>query len=78
MHDAEALHLMAMISLRQNNLPEAFRAQRRAVRRQPDQPSQYLFLSNILEKMGRGDEARAALAEASRLRESAGTPTAAN
>ncbi len=77
-HDAEALHLMAMISLRQNNLPEAFRAQRRAVKRQPDQPSQYLLLSNILEKMGHGDEARAALAEASRLRELAGTPTAAN
>lgn len=77
-HDAEALHLMAMISLRQNNLPKAFRAQRRAVKRQPDQPSQYLLLSNILEKMGRGNEARAALAQASRLRELAGTPTAAN
>ena len=67
-HDAEALHLMAMIKLRQNDLEQAFRTQRRAISRQPDQPSQYILLSNILEKMGRGDEAREALAHASRLR----------
>ncbi len=67
-HDAEALHLIALIKLRQNHLEEAFRAQRRAISRQPDQPSQYILLSNILEKMGRNDEARAALAQVSRLR----------
>jgi len=67
-HDAEALHLIALIKLRQNHLEEAFRAQRRAVSRQPDQPSQYVLLSNILERMGRNDEARAALAQVSRLR----------
>jgi tetratricopeptide (TPR) repeat protein len=67
-HDAEALHLFALIKLRQNHLEEAFRAQRRAISRQPDQPSQYILLSNILEKMGRTDEARAALAQVSRLR----------
>ena len=67
-HDAEALHLFAQIKLRQNNLEEAFRTQRRAIGRQPDQPSQYLLLSNILEKMGRADEARAALAQVARLR----------
>src|SRR5262249_48415048 len=67
-HDAEALHLMSMIKLRQNDLEQAFRTQRRAISRQPDQPSQYILLSNILEKMGRGDEAREALAHASRLR----------
>jgi protein O-mannosyl-transferase len=68
MHDAEALHLIALIKLRQNDLAEALRTQSRAISRQPDQPSQYLLLSNILEKMGRGDEARAALAQVSRLR----------
>jgi tetratricopeptide (TPR) repeat protein len=68
LHDAEALHLIALIKLRQNHLEEAFRAQRRAISRQPDQPSQYILLSNILEKMGRSDEARAALAQVSRLR----------
>ena len=67
-HDAEALHLIALIKLRQNNLEEAFRAQRRAISRQPDQPSQYILLSNILERMGRNEEARAALAQASHLR----------
>ena len=67
-HDAEALHLIALIKLRQNHLEEAFLAQRRAISRQPDQPSQYILLSNILEKMGRTDEARAALAQVSRLR----------
>jgi predicted Zn-dependent protease len=67
-HDAEALHLVAQIKLRQNNLEEAFRTQRRAISRQPDQPRQYILLSNILERMGRVDEARAALAQVSRLR----------
>jgi len=67
-HDGEALHLMAMINLRQNNLDQALRTQRRAISRQPDQPSQYILLSDILEKMGRKDEARAALAQVSRLR----------
>ena len=67
-HDAEALHLTAMIKLRQNDLEQAFRAQRRAISRQPDQPSQYILLSNILERMGRAEEARAALAKVSKLR----------
>lgn len=75
-HDAEALHLLAMIKLRENNLEEAFRAQRRAIRRQPDQPSQYILLSHILQKMGRTDEARAALAQISRLRSLAETSSA--
>jgi protein O-mannosyl-transferase len=77
-HDAEALHLIALIKLRQNHLEEAFRAQRRAVSRQPDQPSQYILLSNILEKMGRSDEAHAALAQVSRLRALAGNQTIIN
>jgi tetratricopeptide (TPR) repeat protein len=67
-HDAEALHLMALIKLRENDLEQAYRTQCRAIGRQPDQPSQYILLSNILERMGRDDEARAALAKVSRLR----------
>ena len=77
-HDAQALHLIALIKLRQNHLEEAFRAQRRAISRQPDQPSQYILLSNILEKMGRTDEARAALAQVSRLRAWANNQTVVN
>jgi tetratricopeptide (TPR) repeat protein len=77
-HDAEALHLIALIKLRQNHLEEAFRAQSRAISRQPDQPSQYILLSNILERMGRNDEARAALAQVSRLRTLASNQTIVN
>jgi tetratricopeptide (TPR) repeat protein len=73
-HDAEALHLLAMIKFRGNDLDAAFRAQRSAIRRQPDQPSQYILLSNILERMGRSDDARAALARVSRLRALAEAP----
>jgi protein O-mannosyl-transferase len=75
-HDAEALHLIAMIKLRQNDLEEAFRTQRRAISRQPDQPSQYILLSNILERMGRDEEARAVLAKVSHLRALAATSSA--
>ena len=67
-HDTEALRLIAQMRLRQNRLDEAFQAQRRAVARQPDEPRQYVLLSDILEKMGRTTEARSVLAKASQLR----------
>ncbi len=66
-HDAEALNLVASMKLRQNHLEDAYRTQRRAVARQPDQPRQYILLSNILEKMGRQAEAKVAGAEVLRL-----------
>ena len=72
-HDAEPLRLIALIRVNQTRLDEAVQLQRRAIARQPDQPSQYIFLSNILEKMGRNDEARAALAQVTRLRALAAT-----
>ncbi|HUE41654.1 MAG TPA: tetratricopeptide repeat protein, partial [Chthoniobacterales bacterium] len=72
-HDAEPLRLIALIRVNQKRLDEAVQLQRRAIARQPDQPSQYIFLSNILEKMGRNDEARAALAQVTRLRALAAT-----
>ncbi|HSP45995.1 MAG TPA: tetratricopeptide repeat protein, partial [Chthoniobacterales bacterium] len=62
-HDAESLNLIAAMNVRQNHLDAACKTQRRAVSRQPDQPRQYLLLSDILEKMGRHDEAKAALAQ---------------
>lgn len=74
-HDAEALRLLALIRISQSRFEEAAQIQRRAIARQPDQPSQYVLLSNILEKMGRTDEARAALAQVSRLRILAQAPT---
>jgi Flp pilus assembly protein TadD len=51
------------MEMRQNRLQSAYEIQQRAVARQPDQPRQYLLLSDILEKMGRNEEARAALAQ---------------
>jgi Flp pilus assembly protein TadD len=77
-HDAQALNLMALLSVRQNRLEEACKTQRRAVARQPDQPRQYLLLSDILTKMGRTEEARETLAEASRLKSIALPAVAAN
>jgi Flp pilus assembly protein TadD len=77
-HDAEALNLMALLSVRQNKLEEACRTQRRAVARQPDQPRQYLLLSDILSKMGRAEEARAALAQASEAKALVEAPVAVN
>ena len=77
-HDAEALRLIAQMRLRQNRLDEAFRAQRRAVARQPDEPRQYLLLSTILERLGRDDEARAALSQVNRLQALAKPQVAAN
>lgn len=73
-HDAEALRRLALIRIGQSRLEEAVQIQRRAIARQPDQPSQYVLLSNILEKMGRNEEARAALAQVAHLRTLAQAP----
>ncbi len=66
-HEVEALNLIAEISLHQNRLGEAFATQRRAIARQPNLPREYLFLSRILEKMGRAAEAQEAVATVARL-----------
>lgn len=68
-HDANALRTIAQMRVYENRLNDAFRIQQQAIARQPDEPRQYVFLSDILEKMGRNAEAHAALAKASRLRE---------
>jgi Flp pilus assembly protein TadD len=67
-HETAALNLMVVIRMGQNRLDDAWQTQRRAVSRQPDEPRQYILLSNILDKMGRADDSRAALAHVSRLR----------
>lgn len=68
MHETDALNLLAMIRMRQNRVADAVRIQERAVARQPDQPQQYLLLSNLLDKAGRADEARVAFGQVTRLR----------
>jgi protein O-mannosyl-transferase len=77
-HDPEALNLIALLDVRQNRLEDACTTQRRAVARQPDQPRQYLILSDILTRMGRVDEARETLAQASRLESMARPQVAVN
>jgi protein O-mannosyl-transferase len=77
-HDAEALNLIALMDMRQNRFDDAYKIQRRAVARRPDEPRQYLLLSEILEKMNRTSEAREALAQISRLQAIANAPVAAN
>lgn len=77
-HDAQALSLIASIRMGQNRFDEAYSLQQRAIARQPDEPRQYILLSNILEKMGRDEEARAALAHVSQLRVLAESETLLN
>ncbi len=67
-HEVDALNLIAHMRLRQNRLADACQAQKRAVARQPDAPSQYLLLSDILERMGQTAEAGVAIENVARLK----------
>jgi len=73
-HDVEALNLLAAIFVRQNELDEACVVQRRAVAREPNQPRQYLLLSEILDRLGRTSEAQRARDDATRLKAIANSP----
>ena len=48
MHETDALNLLALVRMRQQRLGDAVKTQQRAVARQPDQPQQYLLLSELL------------------------------
>jgi tetratricopeptide (TPR) repeat protein len=66
-HEVDALNLIARVRMRQHRFNDAYRAQKRAVARQPDAPRQYILLSDILEKMGQTAAAKDAIAEVARL-----------
>ena len=66
-HDVNSLDLLAQISLRGGRLDDALTTQRRAIARQPYEPRQYLMLAEILDKMGRTDEAQKARDKVARL-----------
>lgn len=70
-YDTEALNLVALICVRQDQLEDASKTQRAAIARQPHEPRQYLILADILGKMGRVEEARTALAQVTRLQAAA-------
>jgi len=74
MQEVEALNLLAAIFVRQNQLEQAYAVQRRAVAREPNEPSQYLLLSDILDKLGRTSEAQNARDDAARLKAIATSP----
>jgi len=77
-HSTEPLRLMVDMRVRENKLDAAARIQRRAIARQPDQPSQYILLSEIFEKMGRDADARTELTKAAHLRSLVQTQTLPN
>ena len=65
--ETEALNLMARIQMRSHNTDAALRSQRRAVARQPDEPSQYRVLAEVLQQAGRDEQAQKALDTAKAL-----------
>lgn len=69
-HDARPFANIARIEIIRNRLEAARAAQQTAISRDPTQPSRYLVLADILEKLGRQREAAAALREAEELRDS--------
>ncbi len=68
-HETSALNSLAALQADAGNFAAALKTQRRAIRRQPDQPQQHLLLARILARMGQTDESQQALAEVGRLRE---------
>lgn len=77
-HNAEAFNLIAALNLEQGRLDAACAAQERAVRRQPDQPQQYVLLADLFTKMGRPEDARVALANLARIQAVAKASITAN
>ncbi|MGZ5127075.1 MAG: tetratricopeptide repeat protein [Burkholderiales bacterium] len=77
-HEVEALNLLVGMHLQQSRLEEARLVQERAVRRQPDEPRQYLILADILQRMNRTDEANRARARFEQLQSLAHATVAKN
>jgi tetratricopeptide (TPR) repeat protein len=71
--ETEALNLITRIELNKGNLEMAFAAQKRAVSRQPDRPSQHVLFSEVLTQMGRTKQAQQALDRAKSLQEQGGS-----
>lgn len=66
-HEVEALNLLVGMQLQQNHFEEARAIQERAVSRQPDEPRQYLLLSDVLQRMNLTTEASRAHARFEQL-----------
>lgn len=70
-HGLEALDMIALLYVRENNFDAALRVLRRALARQPDHPRQHLLLYDIFTRMGRPADAQAALAHVTQLKSEA-------
>ena len=76
--EVEALNLLVGMQLQQNRLAEARATQERAVSRQPDEPRQYLLLSDVLQRMNLTNEANRAHARFEQLQALAQVSVAKN
>ncbi|SRR5581483_9323969 len=70
-HGVEPLNMIARVNLALKRPEAAYDAQKKAVRRSPDQPLQYVLLSTILDELHKPEEAKAALQHAEELSKSA-------
>lgn len=66
--ETDALNLLVVVLARHHRLAEACTVQQQAIARQPGDPQPYLVLSELLQRGGRLEEAKAAMAEFDRLR----------
>ena len=69
-HDPKPFANIARIELSRNRAEAACEAQRKAIQRDPDQPSRYLVFAAILDQLGRKDESAEAMQHAVELRAS--------
>jgi tetratricopeptide (TPR) repeat protein len=74
LHDPRPYAMKAQLEIAQERYDSACDAQRAAIRRNPDEPVQYLVLAAILHKLGRDEEARAAHSKAQELSARTGPP----
>ena len=70
-HKTEPFNAIVRANLRINRPQDAYVAQLKAIKRNPDQPSQYILLSSILDDLHRPEEAKEALRHAEELAKSA-------
>jgi len=74
-HASDPYTKMAQVYLVTKRIEDAYEIEMKAIRRDPNQPSQYIFLSTILDQLDRKAESEEAMKHAEELRDSVtGTP----
>ncbi len=67
-HAVDAFDVLVQLELARNCPAEAYNAEQMIIRREPNQPSRYVMLAAILDRMDRKTQAAEALQQAERLR----------